>query len=245
MNELSSLAITRRRTLGVLLGAPAFAGALEAQMDLRNEGPAPGFGGAVEWFNSAPLTNRKAWAAKYQKAGLIVVGVHTPEFSFEREAPNVRWAVSEYQLTYPVPMDNDYGVWRAFNNNYWPANYLIDAKGRIRFHYFGEGAYAESERAIQQLLGENGATGVDGSLAAISAAGMELPPSRDQLSPETYTGYGRTERFASGQLARDSKQLYSLPPASALNQWGLDGAWIVESERAVLQTAPQDPVPIP
>jgi thiol-disulfide isomerase/thioredoxin len=264
MNELSSLAITRRRTLGVLLGAPAFAGALEAQMDLRNEGPAPGFGGAVEWFNSAPLTNTalrgrvvlvnfwtyscinslrelpymKAWAAKYQKAGLIVVGVHTPEFSFEKEAPNVRWAVSEYQLTYPVPMDNDYGVWRAFNNNYWPANYLIDAKGRIRFHYFGEGAYAESERAIQQLLGENGATGVDGSLAAISAAGMELPPSRDQLSPETYTGYGRTERFASGQLARDSKQLYSLPPASALNQWGLDGAWIVESERAVLQTAP-------
>jgi thiol-disulfide isomerase/thioredoxin len=219
----------------------------------------------VGWLNSAPLASNalrgkvvvvnfwtyscinslrelpymKAWAAKYQDAGLVVAGVHTPEFSFEKETMNVRQAVSELNLTYPVAIDSDCGVWRAFNNNYWPANYFIDGKGRIRFHYFGEGAYAESERAIQQLLRENGATGVDGSLAAISAAGIEMPPSRDVQSPETYVGYGRGERFASpGHVDQDARKTYSVPVAPALNQWGLGGPWIVEAERAVLQTAP-------
>lgn len=241
------------------------AAALEPQTAIRNEGSSPGFGGAVGWINSAPLTNSalrgkvvlvnfwtyscidslrelpymKAWAAKYKHAGLVVVGVHTPEFSFEKEPANVRQATSDLNVTYPVAIDSDYSVWRAFRNDYWPANYFVDDNGRIRFHYFGEGAHVESERVIQQLLRENGAPGVDESLVVISAAGAELPPSRDVKSPETYVGYGRTERFASpGGVDEDSRKTYSVPIAPALNGWGLGGSWAVSVECAVLQTAP-------
>ncbi|HLK64205.1 MAG TPA: thioredoxin family protein [Bryobacteraceae bacterium] len=241
------------------------ASAAEPAVRLADEGPSPGFGGAVGWLNSAPLDRKalrgkvvlvnvwtyscinslrelpymKAWAAKYKEAGLVVIGVHTPEFSFEKDVANIEKAVKDSKVTYPVAIDSDYGIWRAFNNEYWPANYFIDAKGRIRFHYFGEGAYADSERVIRELLKENGATGLDESMVSISADGVEAPPGEDVRSPETYAGYRRTERFASPErLVEESRKSYTLPAAPSLNQWGLGGLWAVEAERAVLQTGP-------
>lgn len=232
---------------------------------LKDEGPSAGFEAAVGWRNSTALDKRalrgkvvvvnfwtyscinslrelpymKAWAAKYKDAGLVVVGVHTPEFGFEKDAANIDKAVAEYKVTYPVAIDSDYGVWRAFNNNYWPANYFIDRKGRIRFHYFGEGAYAESERVIQELLKEGGATGPDEGTVRISAAGVEAPPSEDVRSPETYVGYRRGENFASlEKVARDSRKAYSVPATLSLNQWGLSGSWTVGGEYALLQAGP-------
>ena len=121
----------------------------------------------------------KSWAAKYKSAGLVVIGVHTPEFSFEKERPNVESAVRDYNVTYPVVMDSDYAIWQALNNEYWPADYLIDAKGRIRYHQFGEGNYAESERMIQKLLKESGAAGAGQSTVRLSAHGIEAPPGND------------------------------------------------------------------
>lgn len=252
MKNTSLLGMTRRQVLGALAAAefgPLLARADEPQ-PASDEGRSPGFGASVGWLNSAPLSDKalrgkvvlaniwtyscinslrelpymKAWAAKYRDAGLIVIGVHTPEFSFEKDTANVQRAVSELKIAYPVAIDSDYGVWRAFDNNYWPANYFIDANGRIRYHYFGEGAYAESERVIRELLKENGAAGLDGSTVSIAATGVEAPPSGDVRSPETYVGSRRAERRVS--------------TTPSLNQWGLSGSWNVEAERAVLQTAP-------
>ncbi len=141
-------------------------------------------------------------------------------------------------VTYPVAVDSKYGVWNAFGNNSWPANYFVDGKGRIRRHRFGEGAYAESERVIQELLRENGATDLDGSTVRLSAEGVEAAPSPDAGSPETYIGYRRAERFASlERMAQDSRTSYSLPASLSLNRWGLSGLWAVEYERAVLRAA--------
>jgi len=267
MKNTSSFTITRR-ALGALALGPAFTKlgtAMTSTATLPNEGQSPGFGGASGWLNSAPLANSaldgkvvlvnfwtyscinsqrelpymKAWASKYKDAGLVVVGVHTPEFSFEKDMANVQRALGESKVTYPVAVDSNYGVWHAFGNNYWPANYFIDGKGHIRFHYFGEGSYAESERVIQELVRENGARDLDESTAAISAAGIEAPPSEDVKSPETYAGYARGERFGSPErVAKDSRKTYSPPVAPSPNRWGLGGSWIVEAERAVLQAAP-------
>jgi thiol-disulfide isomerase/thioredoxin len=227
---------------------------------LFDEGPMPDLDGAVGWLNSAPL-NRKAlrgkvvlvnfwtytcinslrpqpyvkgWATKYKDAGFVVIGAHTPEFSFEKERQNVETAVRDLKITYPVAIDTNYGIWRAFNNQYWPAQYLIDAKGRIRYHHFGEGDYAEIERVIQKLLQENGATTLDASLLTVSGEGFEAPPSRDVRSPETYIGYRQAEHFASPErLARDSRKTYTPPAKPSLNQWGLVGSWNVGEESAV------------
>jgi thiol-disulfide isomerase/thioredoxin len=239
--------------------------AAESHSRLTDEGPSPGFGAAVGWLNSAPLDRKalrgkvvlvnfwtyscinslrelpymKSWAAKYKDAGLVVIGVHTPEFLFEKDAANVQQAVSALNVTYPVAVDSNYGVWQAFGNNYWPTSYFIDGKGRIRYHYFGEGAYADSERVIQELLKENGATGLDESPVNISGGGVEAPPGEDVRSPETYVGYRRAERFASPErLAQDSRRTYNAPATPSLNQWGLGGVWTAEAERAVLQTGP-------
>jgi thiol-disulfide isomerase/thioredoxin len=231
---------------------------------LHEEGPMPDLGGAVDWLNSAPLSRKSlggkvvlvdiwtyscinslrqfpymmTWAEKYKDAGLVVIGVHAPEFGFEKDHANVEKAVRDFKVTYPVAIDSDHKIWQAFNNEYWPADYFIDGKGRIRYHHFGEGEYGESERVIQELLNENGATGL-GIIAGISGDGVEAPPSGDVLSPETYVGYRRTERFASPErLVLNSPRTYSPPAKPSLNQWGLSGSWNAGVESAMLQAAP-------
>jgi hypothetical protein len=167
-----------------------------------------------------------------------VIGAHTPEFSFEKEPTNVENALRDLKVTYPVAIDSNYRIWQSFNNQYWPAEYIIDAKGRIRYHHFGEGEYDQSERVIQQLLKENGTSRLDGSTVNVAADGVEAAPSRDAGSPETYIGYRRAERFASpGRLAHDSPKTYEPPARLSLNRWGLSGSWNVGAESAVVQRA--------
>jgi hypothetical protein len=181
----------------------------------------------------------KGWAAKYKDAGLIVIGVHTPEFSFEKEPANVQDALRDLKVTYPVPIDSNYRIWQSFNNEYWPAQYLIDAKGQIRYHHFGEGDYGQIEHAIQELLKENGVTSLNDAELRVSAEGVEAAPSEDVQSPETYIGYRQAERFASpGRMAHDSLKVYGSPVKTSLNRWGLSGPWDVGAESAVLETAP-------
>ncbi len=197
-----------------------------SQPVLADEGPLPELSGAVAWLNSAPLTREslrgkvvlidfwtyscinclralpyiEAWATKYKDAGLVVIGVHTPEFAFEKERTNVEKAVRDLKVNYPVAIDSNYKIWQAFNNEYWPAHYFIDGKGRIRYHHFGEGEYDESERVIQQLLKENGATSLSRSTISVSAPGVEAAPDGENVrSPETYIGYERAENFASAE----------------------------------------------
>src|ERR1700683_3954892 len=193
---------------------------------LADEGPMPELSGAVGWLNSPPLTTKslrgkvvvidfwtyscinclralpyvEGWSAKYKDAGLVVIGVHTPEFAFEKERANVEKAVRDLKITYPVAIDSNYEIWQAFNNEYWPAHYFIDAKGRIRYHHFGEGEYDNSERVIQELLKESGAKSVSITPAEVSAAGAEAPPDSQNVgSPETYVGYKHSQNFASAE----------------------------------------------
>jgi len=181
----------------------------------------------------------KAWAAKYKDAGLVVIGVHAPEFGFERDSANVKTAVSDLSITYPIPIDSNHSIWTGFRNEYWPADYFIDGKGRIRYHHFGEGEYDKSEHVIQTLLRENGAKDLNESLVRITADGPEAPPGNDVRSPETYIGYARAENFAPPErIARDSRGIYSPPTTPQLNQWGLSGSWRVGVERAALESAP-------
>ena len=230
-----------------------------------DEGRMPNLDGAVSWLNSTPLSSKsllgkvvlinfwtyscinslrelpymKAWAAKYKDAGLVVIGVHAPEFGFETDPANVKDAVSDLKVSYPIPIDSNHSIWRAFRNEYWPADYFVDARGRIRYHHFGEGDYEQSERVIQALLKENGATGLDENTVRITSDGAEAPPSEDVRSPETYAGYARAENFASpGGMAQDSQKSYSLPTKPALNQWGLGGSWKVGVESGKLESAP-------
>lgn len=230
-----------------------------------DEGRMPNLDGAVSWLNSTPLSSKsllgkvvlinfwtyscinslrelpymKAWAAKYKDSGLVVIGVHAPEFGFETDPANVKDAVSDLKVSYPIPIDSNHSIWRAFRNEYWPADYFVDARGRIRYHHFGEGDYEQSERVIQALLKENGATGLDENTVRITSDGAEAPPSEDVRSPETYAGYARAENFASpGGMAQDSQKSYSLPTKPALNQWGLGGSWKVGVESGKLESAP-------
>jgi len=237
----------------------------ESRLALADEGPMPDLGGAVGWLNSAPLNRKslrgkvvlvdfwtytcinslrplpyvKTWAAKYKDAGLIVIGAHTPEFSFEKHRDNVENAVQRLRVTYPVAIDSNYEIWRAFNNQYWPAQYLIDGRGRIRYHHFGEGDYGELEHAIQALLRENGPTDLDANLVSVSGEGVETAPDfSNQRSPETYLGYRQTEHFSSPErLTHDSQRTYSSPARLSLNQWALSGSWKVGEESAVPQEA--------
>lgn len=167
----------------------------------------------------------KAWADKYRDQGLVVIGVHAPEFAFERDVNNVTKAMKDLGITYPVAIDNNYKVWRAFNNQYWPAHYFADAKGQIRYHHFGEGDYAESERVIQQLLREAGAQHVAGGLIEADAKGVQQAPDMNEVqSPETYLGAQRAENFVkSGPLA--------------LNNWTLEGQWNVGGQQVTLDQA--------
>jgi thiol-disulfide isomerase/thioredoxin len=230
------------------------------------EGDIPSFSGATSWLNSPPLTAQSlrgkvvlvdfwtyscinclralpyvtGWYEKYKDHGLVVIGVHAPEFAFEKDAANVRRAVADLHIAYPVALDNDFAIWQAFNNQYWPAHYFIDSQGHIRAHHFGEGSYDESETIIRQLLTEAGftdlpATGIEAARAGVQAA----PDEAHDQSPETYIGYRRAENFSSaGGFAQDRPKLYALPDAFTLNQWALAGSWTVDPEKALLIAAP-------
>ena len=223
------------------------------------EGPLPSLEGAVLWLNSPPLTREqlkgkvvlvdfwtyscincirsvpyvKAWAERYRDKGLVVIGVHAPEFAFEREPANVRKAVADLGITYPVALDNNLAIWRAFDNRYWPAHYLADAQGRIRYHRFGEGSTDETETAIRSLLIENGAKGLGGETSVKASGASAAADFASIRSPETYVGSKRAQSFASPGGFREGAADYRLPPALKLNEWGLDGRWTVEPQRAV------------
>jgi len=180
----------------------------------------------------------RAWADRYKDQGLVVIGVHAPEFAFEKKLGNVRQAVKDFGISYPVAIDNDYRIWRAFQNSYWPAFYLIDARGQIRYHNFGEGNYRQTEQAIQDLLREAGSDGLTKEAVTPATKGAEASPDLGNLgSQETYLGYGRADNFASSErLAPDAARDYSVTDPG-LNQWGLSGTWTVGPEKAVLDKA--------
>jgi thiol-disulfide isomerase/thioredoxin len=234
-----------------------------ALQKLPIEGKLPSLAGATAWLNSVPLTPEalrgkvvvldfwtyscinclrslpyvKAWYEKYKGNGLVVIGVHAPEFAFEKDLDNVRRAVHDLSIKYPVALDNDYSIWRGFNNQYWPAHYFIDAEGRIRAHHFGEGEYDRSEAVIRQLLREAGAKNLSQDVAAtISPTGVQVAPDgADMRSPETYVGYERAQHSASTpDFVSDRSQMYAAPAKPSLNEWGLTGRWTVEKESAAL-----------
>ena len=218
-------------------------------------------GGATAWLNSPPLTAAdlrgkvvlvdfwtytcinwlrtlpyvRAWAKRYKEQGLIVIGVHTPEFSFEEDVDNVRRAATDRGITYPIAIDNNRAIWSGFGNHYWPALYFIDATGRVRDHHFGEGNYEESETRIRQLLP---ASGIDGT-SEIEAHGPEVDADWSSLkSPETYLGHRKAEKFASpGGAVVNTRHRYAVPPRLRLNQWALSGEWTVNPEAAALNDA--------
>ncbi len=191
----------------------------------------------INWLRTLPYI--RAWSQKYRQ-GLVVIGVHTPEFAFEQNLDNVRRAVQQLKIEHPIVIDNDYAIWRAFKNNYWPALYFIDARGRVRQHHFGEGEYDRSEKAIQRLLAETGAAGIGDGLVSVDASGIEVPADWGNLkSPENYLGYDRTENFASpGGATLDRRRVYAAPTGVALNHWALAGEWAMARQVAVLSGAP-------
>jgi len=244
---------------------PVPAGLHTASVRLPVEGELPSFGGATGWLNSPPLTVAglrgkvvlvdfwtytcinwlrqlpyvRAWAGEYSGQGLVVVGVHTPEFAFEGNVENVSRAVREMRIDYPVAIDNDYAVWSAFGNHYWPALYFADAGGLIRHHHFGEGEYQQSEMVIQQLLAEAGSAGAGHELVPVDAPGAEAPADWDSLrSPENYTGFERTENFASpGGAVLGKRRAYTAPAELSLNHWALSGDWTMGKQAATLNEA--------
>jgi thiol-disulfide isomerase/thioredoxin len=243
-----------------MMAARGGAGALPVQ------GVMPPLDGATQWLNSAPLSREglrgkvvlvdfwtyscinclralpyvAAWHEKYRGQGLVVIGVHAPEFAFEKDLRNVRREVDKLGLAYPVAIDNDYAIWRAFANRYWPAHYFVDANGNIRHTHFGEGEYDTSERVIQQLLAEAGSTAVAMDLVAPNGEGAALAPDFiSVVTPETYVGHARAESFASpgGQVLGRVHE-YTAPQRLRLNEWALAGRWAVGDEEAVLDAEP-------
>jgi thiol-disulfide isomerase/thioredoxin len=239
---------------------PQMAGAKQ----LPTEGDLPSLGSATAWLNSPPLTVAglrgkvvlvdfwtytcinwlrqlpyvRAWAEKYQDQGLVVIGVHSPEFAFEKNVDNVRRAAKDMRVGYPIAIDSDHAIWRAFKNQYWPALYFVDARGRIRHHHFGEGEYEPSETVIQQLLAEAGIGGLGREPVSVDARGAEAAADWGSLkSPENYVGYERTENFASpGGAALGKRRVYSAPAQLRLNHWALSGDWTVEKQAIALNT---------
>jgi cytochrome c biogenesis protein CcdA/thiol-disulfide isomerase/thioredoxin len=243
----------------------AIAAAFDTKQPFRSnlsiEGLAPSLDGAVEWLNSPPLTTEqlrgkvvlvdfwtyscincirtvpyvRAWAEKYKDQGLVVIGVHAPEFAFEKKVENVKKAVDDFKIDYPVAIDNDYKIWRAFENSYWPAHYLIDAKGQIRYHHFGEGNYRQTEQAIEDLLREAGSDMAATAPVTPDAKGAEASPDLKNIcSGESYLGYKRASGFVSPEgLRSDAANAYSIDEPG-LNEWGLSGTWTVGAEQAVL-----------
>jgi thiol-disulfide isomerase/thioredoxin len=226
------------------------------------EGTLPSLVGAIEWLNTPPLTMSalrgkvvlvefwtytcinwrrtlpyvRAWADKYKDKGLVVIGVHTPEFEFEGNLDNVRHAVKEIGITFPVAVDSNHVLWGAFRNQYWPALYFVDAQGRIRHHHFGEGGYEQSELVLQRLLAEAGQTGVAAGVVSVNPTGVEAAANWATLkSPETYLGYERSESFVStGGAVLDTRHVYAAPENLERNEWALAGDWTVGMDSAVL-----------
>jgi thiol-disulfide isomerase/thioredoxin len=223
------------------------------------EGRLASFAGATEWLNSPPLTPVglrgkvvlvdfwtltcvnwlrtlpyvRAWAAKYKDKGLVVIGVHTPEFSVEHDVANIRRAAQAMRVEYPIAVDSDYAVWRAFNNAYWPAVYVADAQGKIRYHHFGEEGYEETERVLQQLLAEAGAANVPSDLVAVEPRGTEVAADWSNVkSGESYVGTEKRENFVSPRGPAGQPHAYTAPQGLRLNQWGLTGEWTVGPEIA-------------
>jgi thiol-disulfide isomerase/thioredoxin len=245
-----------------LAGIQALAGPVQA---LGTEGSMPSLAGATEWINSAPQTPEslrgkvvlvafwtytcinslrpmpyvRAWAEKYKAAGLVVIGAHSPEFSFEKKSANVHRAINDLAIGFPVAVDSNFGVWRAFANQYWPAFYFIDAKGRIRHHRFGEEQYARSEQVIQQLLAEAGKPDVPSGLVAPTGSGTQAAPGTPPAQTgETYLGYQQAANFASPErVARDRAHDCQFPDVVRTDQWALAGRWAVDQERATLNAA--------
>jgi thiol-disulfide isomerase/thioredoxin len=191
----------------------------------------------INWLRSLPHV--RAWAEKYKDHGLVVIGVHSPEFAFEKDLDNVRQAAREMRIDYPIAIDSEHAIWQAFSNEYWPALYFVDVQGRIRHHHFGEGEYEQSERIIQQLLAEAGMVGIGHDLVSVDARGVEAAADWGSLrSPENYVGYGRTENFVSpGGAALDKRRIYATPARLRLNHWALSGDWTMGKEATVLNTA--------
>jgi thiol-disulfide isomerase/thioredoxin len=259
---------SRRRFLGtaaMAIGAAQLGIINSVKAQFNEIEQLPSFTGATGWLNSQPLTAAglrgkvvlvdfwtytcinwrrtlpylRAWAEKYKDHGLVLIGVHSPEFEFEKNLDNVRWAVKDMKIDYPIAIDSDHAIWRAFNNEYWPALYFADARGHIRHHQFGEGEYEQSEKMIQQLLIEDGNRGISHELVSVDARGVDVAADWGSLkSPENYVGYERTENFASpGGAVSNKRHVYTAPARLGLNQWGLSGDWTMEKQAIVLNQA--------
>src|SRR5580704_16953979 len=255
--------LSRRRFLGgaaLTMGAVGFGMFTSPKARAGVRGELASIVGATTWLNSPPLTAAqldgkvvlvdfwtyscinwrrqlpyvRAWAEKYKDHGLVVIGVHAPEFSFEHNVDNVRWASKEMRVAFPIAIDDDYAIWRGFSNEYWPALYFADTKGKIRHSVFGEGEYQRSEEVIQKLLAEAGDGGSRNELISVDPSGPEAAADWNDLkSGENYLGYKRAENFASGVAAPDKRRVYSPPSRLRLNEWALSGNWTRSEERRV------------
>jgi cytochrome c biogenesis protein CcdA/thiol-disulfide isomerase/thioredoxin len=262
--SLASTSGMEEKLIDALRPAPLVQLAVKAGGDpLSVEGDLPSLDGATQWLNSPPLTAQslrgkvvlvdfwtyscinciralpyvRSWADKYKDHGLVVIGVHAPEFAFEKDARNVVNAVKELHVDYPVALDNDYSIWKGFGNEYWPAHYFIDTQGHIRHHHFGEGDYKQSEAVIRQLLTEAGQKNLPGSYVLPNAQDAEAAGSGAAgRSPETYVGYARAQNFVGGQVTHDETWTYHAPQTLMANQWALVGRWAVGDENARLDS---------
>ncbi|EIM04390.1 cytochrome c biogenesis protein DipZ [Rhodanobacter denitrificans] len=262
--SLASTGGIEQKLINAVRPAPTPQPVLKAGEPLPVEGTLPSLAGATQWLNSPPLTTGslrgkvvlvdfwtyscinciralpyvRGWADKYKDHGLVVIGVHAPEFAFEKDPANVTKAVKDLGVDYPVALDNDYAIWKGFDNEYWPAHYFIDAQGQIRHHHFGEGEYRESEDVIRQLLADAGQKNLPGGYVSDDHRGVEAAASNDPTrSPETYVGYARAMNFVGNRVARDEAHDYHAPATLAADQWSLDGRWTVRDENAQLERA--------
>ncbi|MEX3896756.1 cytochrome c biogenesis protein DipZ [Paraburkholderia sp. BR10954] len=262
--SLASTGRIEQKLIDAARPAPLVQIAVKAGDTLPVEGDLPALDGATQWLNSPPLTPQslrgkvvlvdfwtyscincirslpyvRAWADKYKDYGLVVLGVHAPEFAFEKDPGNVAHAVKDLGVNYPVALDNDYAIWKAFSNEYWPAHYFIDPQGHIRHHRFGEGDYKQSEDVIRRLLAEAGQKDLpDGYVQPIARGVQAAAGSGDaNRSPETYVGYARAQNFAGGPVAQDATATYHAAQTLKVNQWSLDGRWLVGDDTARLDS---------